>query len=172
MRPAVALLLAVFTAPLGGCYHAVSELISAEEAVFPFTKLTYRTDDDDEQYTLVRKGSAYVDPDDESAPEVRFRELRPGLYLAQGHFVIEEASFYAAATVRADLDQPQVELYAGFADVSGPPVAELPKHGFAACDHLEGMICLDGAASYVTFALGLVDAGAKPDKTFEILSYE
>ena len=157
---------------LAGCYQTVKPVISDADAVFPFTRLTYKEVGKDELFTLVRSGDEYVDPEDESAPRVRFQELRPNVYLAQGRFVIEEAQFYSLAIIEANLSNPEVVLHAGFADRSGPPAEELADHGLAGCDHLENMICLDEVDPYLSYALARLDAGKAPDIKFEIVSHE
>lgn len=172
MRPIHLVLFILILPLLTGCYQSVKPMISAEEAEFPFTRLTYKTADDDEQYTLVREGDEYIDPVDETAPRVRFRELRENIYLAQGHFVIEDAEFYSLVLVEADLSKPEAMLHAGFAEKSGPPADKLADHGFADCDQLEGMICLDKLDDYLTYALARIDNGEAPDEQFVILSHE
>ena len=172
MRPGYMVLIALMLPLLTGCYQAVKPMISDEDAVFPFTRLTYKEVGENEQFTLVRKGDEYIDPEDETAPKVRFRELRPNVYLAQGRFGIEDAEFYSLAVVEADLSKPEVVLHAGFADKSGPPADKLADHGFAGCDHLENMICLDNIDSYLTYALARLDGGETPDIKFEIISHE
>ena len=166
------LLIALVLPLLTGCYQAVKPMISDGDAVFPFTRLTYKEVGEDELFTLVRKGDEYVDPEDETAPKVRFQELRPNVYLAQGHFVIEDAEFYSLAVIEADLSRPGVVLHAGFADKSGPPAEKLADHGFTGCDHLENMVCLDSLDPYLTYALARLDGGEAPDIKFEIISHE
>jgi len=171
-RPLGMLLFLSMLAPLAGCYQSTAPLIAADDAVFPFTRLTYEVDDVKERYTLVREGDEYVDPDDGNAPRVRFREIGPDLYLAQGHFVIEQASFYAYAMVKGALDKPAIELHAGFADESGPPPDKLPEFGFAECDHLEGMVCFEEIDPYLDYAVQRIEAGEKPDRRFTLISHE
>ncbi len=157
---------------LTGCCQSVKPVISAEEAECPFTRLTCKTADDDGQYTLVREGDEYIDPDDEAAPRVEFRELRENIYPAQGRFAFEDAAFYSLALVEADLSRPEAMLHAGFAEKSGSPADRLADHGFADCDQLQGMICLDKRDDYLTCAPARIDNGEAPDEQFAILSHE
>lgn len=66
---------------LQGCFVSTEPLLKADKAVFPFQKLTFKSDS--KSVTLTREGDMYKILDDDDAPNYLFMKVNDNLYIGQ-----------------------------------------------------------------------------------------
>ena len=77
-----AAILLVFAIALSACFKSETALILAEDAAFPFTRLTY-ADPKGREYTIARSGDVYVNPGEDDKTSIRLMQVGDDLYLGQ-----------------------------------------------------------------------------------------
>ncbi len=156
-------LLVVLLAALGlaSCFTSDQPLLTDDNSVAPYAKITFRDKGSSDASLLTRQGKAYVAEDSDNGITMRFLPLdRPNLYVTQvsGTDNGEQRRLYAV--VKIDLTTGTAETYKAIGDDSdaGP--------GLRQCE--DQMICIDDLKAYVASAEAAIDGGADPDATYDI----
>ncbi len=155
-------IVAVLVAGLAGCYTSQGDLLTDDNSVAPYARITFRDQDSSDASVLTRQGSAYVAQSDEGNVVVRFMALadRPDWYLTEVSGTDSSGARHLYTIVKVDLAAHTAEAYAAIADDgdAGP--------GLRQCE--DSMICIDDLNAYISHAEAAIDAGADPDATYHI----
>lgn len=152
---------------LAGCFQTGQEFVSAAEADFPFESLTYRTDDDDETYTLVRKGDAYRSEEDDTT--VRLKNIGKDSWLVQTAFVDEGTTLYLYGIAVMAPGGKAFKVYKVLAEDADRDPARMAKYGLALCPDDDENICLPSADVYIAYVRDRIAAGDEPSGSFLVL---
>jgi hypothetical protein len=146
---------------LAGCYSADAPLLTDDNSVAPYAKITFaERGTGDAPDVMLRQGKLYVDHAKDGDRFLRFMPVRPDWYVAEMTGRDEDAAEQRLyALVHLDPDMKTAETYASVADEkdAGP--------GLRIC---EAGICIEDLAAYVAHAVAKADAGGKPDTVFDV----
>jgi hypothetical protein len=167
----VAIVLALAGASLSGCFVSKGPLIEDSKAASPYQTIVYAEQGSTETTTLTRQGSAYLLQPKSADGEghIRFLKVADDLYVAQLDIVENSEAHYLYGLLKVDLPGKTVASYkavAGAADAK-------PAPGLSHCDEKDlEQVCIDDLDAYVVYARKAIDAGAKPDAVYKIVSVE
>ena len=165
--PAARLIAILACLALGGCFQSSREFISAAQAEFPFQTLTYSARDEEESFTLARRGDAYQVSGEDT--EVRLKTVGARSWLVQTHVVDDGQSLYLYGVAVVAADGKSFEVYKSIAEPDDRTPAVLAKYGLAVCATESDNICPSSADAYVSFVTDRIAAGDPPSDRFEIL---
>jgi hypothetical protein len=161
MRHLFSFAAAIALLALAGCYTADKPMISDENAATPYAKITFKArGEDDAPTVLTLAGRHYVARVEDTDVMLRFLALpKANWFVAEMSATDggEEARLYGLINVADD-----AKTAYGYATVGGPKDA---GPGLRAC---KDGICIDDLDAYVRHANAIVDAGARPDVTYDI----
>lgn len=144
---------------LTGCYEADRELISADDADFPFSRITYTTGG--ETRALVRADGAYrIEGEDDLDAGIRFLRIDEGTYVAQVSGEGPDGPVVLLALVTADFATGTAEAHVTWAGRSAEAA------GFARCS--PDSFCVPSLEAYIAHARAEMAAGAEPDASYRI----
>ena len=148
-------------ASLSGCYTADAPLLTDDNSVAPYAKITFtERGSGDTPDVMLREGKVYVDHEKDGDRFLRFMAVRPDWYVAEmagkDDDGVEQRLY---ALVHLDADHKAAETYASVGDEkdAGP--------GLRVC---EAGVCIEDLAAYVAHAVAKADAGGKPDTVFDV----
>jgi hypothetical protein len=148
-------------AGLAGCFTAEEPLLTDDNSVAPYEKITFRDKGSADASMLTREGKAYVAVSEDGKLVMRFMPLdRPDLYVAQVTGDEDGKPTHLYAIIKVDLTSGIANTYKAVAsdeDV-GP--------GLRKCE--DYMVCIDDLDAYIARAEDAIDAGAEADGTYEI----
>jgi hypothetical protein len=167
-----AAVLAVASVCLGGCFVSKKPLIAEDKAVFPYEKIVYLAQGSSDRRTLIRAGSAYVNEAKSGSDDdghVRLLKVADTLYVAEVDATENNEVQYYYELLKVDLAAKTAVAYKALA---GDGDSDLGP-GLSRCDR-EGQeqVCIDKLDAYVAYARRAIDAGAKPDTAYTIVSLE
>lgn len=166
-----AIVIALAGASLSGCFVSKGPLVDAAKAEFPYKKIVYSDGTSKDTMTLVHEGTSYLlRPKDTDSPgHVLLLKVADDLYVAQLDFVEDNEVQYLYSLLKVDLPKKTVASYkavAGDADAN-------PGPGLSHCNEKDAeQVCIDKLDAYVDYARKAIDAGAKPDIVYTIVSVE
>lgn len=152
--------IALVAAGLAGCFTADQPLLTDDNSVAPYEKITFHDKGSNDASALVREGNAYVAMSENEKLVMRFMPLdRPDWYVAQVTGDEDGNPRHLFAILKVDRAGGIAETYKAVAgdDDAGP--------GLRACE--DYMICIDDLDAYIARAEAAIDAGAEPDATYE-----
>lgn len=167
----VAIVLALASASLAGCFVSKGPLIADDEADFPYAKIVYSEQGSSKATTIVHQGSAYLMQPmrSDSDGHVRLHKVADDLYLAQLDFVENDQPHYLYGLLKVDLAAKTVASYKSMA---GDADKELGP-GLSHCNEADvQQVCIDRLDAYVDYARKAIAAGVKPDTVYMIISVE
>ncbi len=150
------LLLLVLAVVLSGCFRSETALISAEEADFPFSTITY-TDPGGQEITLNRVGDLYIDPDEGEESAVRIKALDENTYVGQIAVSEDSGQAFLYGLIRLTDDRKGFYFAHSVADEQAKAAAREGKFGFRLCDG--DTVCIDSLDGFVEFAASASDTG-------------
>lgn len=161
MRHIWKLLAATVLLALAGCYTADAPLLTDDNSVAPFAKITFvEHGSADAPDVMLREGKVYVDHQKGGDRFLRFMLVRPDWYVAEMTGKDEDAAEQRLyALVHLDVANKTAATYASVGDEkdAGP--------GLRVC---EAGVCIEDLAAYVAHAVAKADAGGKPDTVFDV----
>jgi len=161
VKPFSLVVIVVAAIGLVGCFTSDQPLLTDDNSVAPYAKITFRDEGSSDASLLTRQGNAYVAQGSDNGITMRFMPLdRPDLYVAEvsGDDNGEQRRLYAV--VKVDFAKGTAETYKAIAgdNDAGP--------GLRACE--DHMICIDDLKAYIASAEAAIDAGAEPDGSYDI----
>lgn len=160
--------IAILCIGLAACFTSKEPLIGPADAAFPFERIVFaEVSRADDPQTWVRKGDAYSwrqDENEEREAVMRLKTVGDNLYVVQMEFVEQDQPERLYALLKADLPAKRVYSFAG---IKPDDFAALP--GLVLCS---SNVCIEDLDAYVAYAMGLIDAGAKPDAEYAIIELE
>ncbi len=152
---------ALLSLALAGCFSADAPLLTDDNTVAPYAKITFRDKTSDMPTTLTRTGNAYLATSADGTLELRFKPTdRSDLYVAQATVEEDGKRTLLFAMIKVDVAKQTAATYKAIAgnEDAGP--------GLRDCG--DGMICIDDLDAYVKHAEAAIDAGAMPDGMYQI----
>jgi len=125
-------------------------LISATDADFPFTSITYLSGDGITKITLERVGDKYLNPAEKGIDYVRFKAFGKNTYVAQLTTTEAAGPAYLFGFIKVSPDRKSFELIKGFAQARDLAAARQGKAGFNICDN--DSVCIATLKDYVEYA--------------------
>ena len=168
---AMAIVLALASAGLAGCFVSKGPLIAANQADFPYAKIVYTEQGSIRTITIVRQGSAYAmqPKGSDGDGHVRLLKVADDLYVVQLDFVENGQHEYLYGLLKVDL---AAKTIASYKSIAGDADAE-PGPGLSHCDKTDvKQVCIERLDAYVAYARKAIAAGAKPDTVYTIISVE
>ncbi len=135
---------------LSGCFKSNQELISAADADFPFTSITYLSGDGKSKATLERVGDKYLNPAEKGTDYIRFKAFGKNTYVAQLATVEAAKPVYLFGFIKVSADRKSFELIKGFAEAGDLAAARQGQPGFNVCD--DDSVCIATLKDYVEYA--------------------
>jgi hypothetical protein len=161
MRRITAVLAATALLALAGCYTADAPLLTDDNSVAPYAKITFtERGTGDAPDVMEREGKVYVDHQVDGNRFLRFMAVRPDWYIAEMSGKDEDGAVQRLyALVHLDVAKNTAETYASVGDETdaGP--------GLRVC---EAGVCIEDLAAYIAHATAKADAGGKPDTVFDV----
>ncbi len=149
---------------LAGCFTADEPMVSDDQAVAPYGKITFwQADSPEDKTEFAREGKAYVAQTDDSTIALRFRDLGGDLYLAEVTGDRDGKIIRLYSLVKLDTAANTAATYKSVAEDSDA------RPGMTPC-HREDIdaICIENMDAYIAFARKAIDDGAKPDTTYQV----
>ena len=159
----------VLALAVSGCFKSDVPFISADEADFPFKRLTYEIVGEEDRVTLVRVGDAYAAPEEQGESTLLMKALGDDYFLLQAQIADSERPFFLYAVARLEADRKSAEIIKPFAELPDRELARQNKHGFQVCPEDEQMICLSDLQSFIDYA---VSSTTEEKKRIRILSMD
>ena len=165
MKPIRLILAALALAGLTGCYTSDKPLVSTDEAVTPYAKITFQGKGaDDKPAAFTRDGKAYVTVGDDGT------KLVPLLKPIEGDFYVAQLTGPASsapdsgdqilyAYLRLDVPNKIADAYRSYGEKKDA------RPGLRLC---KDVICIDDLAAYIAYAKEQVAAGGPPDTKFTV----
>ena len=165
MKPIRILVALVALVGLSACYTSENALVSDDDAVTPFAKITFlgkpgESKPDDKPIAFTRDGKAYVTTGDDGEMSLRLKPVEGNFYVAQlsgqgGDGKTE----YLYGYIRIDLAAKVADVWrmVGTKDDVRPGLREC-----------KDAVCIDDLAAYVAYGKEAVAAGSPPDSSFVI----
>lgn len=147
----IALLVILIVSALGlsGCFKSEQPLISARDADFPFTTITY-ADPNGKEFTLKKTGDAYVSTEDGDESALRLKAIDESTYIGQIAVEDDDGGGYLYALVEVAEDRQSFFFLHPVANEQATTAANQGKHGFRLCD--DGFVCISTLDGFVSFA--------------------
>jgi hypothetical protein len=149
---------------LGGCFTGDQPLFTDEQAVAPYTTITFTEHSSPGDKTiLTRDGKAYVAKIDGGSMTLRFMPIEDDLYLTESAAEQDGKTMRLYAVVKLDANNRTATAYKAMAGEhdSGP--------GLTACKREDAdMVCVDDVNAYVALAKAAIASGGKPDMVYDV----
>jgi hypothetical protein len=167
----VAIVLALASVSLGGCFVSKGPLIAGDKAAFPYDKIVYAERGSSKATTMVRDGTAYLlkPAAGDGDGHIRLLKVADDLYVVELDFVENDQVHYLHGLLKVDLPAKTV---ASYKSIAGDADAKLGP-GLSHCDERDTQqVCIDRLDAYIDYARNAIAAGAKPDTVYTIVSVE
>lgn len=151
---------------LAGCFMSSAELISADEADYPFQTMTYTPDGEDDNVTLERAGDRYLAAGADDKVSVRFKALGNDKFVVQITDIKETGPLHLYGFIKLAPDKASFELIKSIAEPADLKAAAAGEAGFATCPGDDDSVCITTLKGFVGYAM---KAGAGSAKRFNIL---
>ena len=148
-KVALIVILVVSALGLTGCFKSEQPLISAGDADFPFTTITY-ADPNGKEITLNKTGDTYVNTDDGDESALRLKALDENTFIGQIAVEDDDGDGYLYALVEIAEDRKSFYFLHPVANEQAIAAANQGKHGFRPCD--DGFVCISTLDGFVKFA--------------------
>lgn len=165
MKPIRILVTLLALVGLSACYTSENALVSDDDAVTPFEKITFHgkageEKPDDKPAVFTRDGKAYISHGEDSDMWLRLKPVEGDFYVAQLSGTGGDGKTeYLYAYLRIDAANKVADAYrtvGSKADV---------RPGFHEC---KDAVCIDDLDVYIAYAKEAVAAGGEPDTSFGI----
>jgi hypothetical protein len=165
MKPMRLVLAALALIGLAGCYTSEKPLVTADEAVAPYARMTFQgKDSSDTPAEFTRDGTTYVTTDNEGTKLTLL--LKP----VEGDYYVAQLTGPASgdpssgdqilfAYLRIDVPNKTADAYRAFGEKKDA------RPGLREC---KDVICVDDLAAYVAYAKEQVAAGGPPDTSYTL----
>jgi len=135
---------------LSGCFKSSRELISAVEADFPFTAITYIQNGGDKKITLNRVDDRYLNAKEGEQDYLRFKAIDENTYIVQVTIVDSKAPTYLFGLVRVSVDRKSFEVIKGIAQAIDLAATRKGQLGLKPCG--DGDVCIATLKDYIAYA--------------------
>ena len=142
--------IAILLFGLSGCFKSNEELISADNADFPFKTITYAEAGDQQKITFKRVGDSYLSTKEGEKDSVRFKKFGENLYVAQLTTIERDKPLYLYALVKVAPDRKSFELIKSIAETVDLAAAGEGKSGLNVCE--EEFVCVSILKNYFEYA--------------------
>ena len=148
-KTALLIILIVSALGLTGCFKSEQPLISASDADFPFTTITY-ADDSGSEITLEKSGHAYVSTEDRDETALRLKAIDGSTYIGQIFPENDGGDGYLYALIKVSADRKRFFLVHSVAGEQALAAAKQATYGFRPCD--DGFVCISTLDGFEKFA--------------------
>ena len=156
----------IFSLGLTGCYKSEKALITGDNAVFPFSTITYAETKSKTTNTLLRVGDKYVHSKNRDKAYARLMLVQENLYVVQISEKRGNGTTHLYALIKLSTDGKGFDVFKGVA--GGKDIAAVKKRqsGLSVCD--TGLICISSLKAYIKYAVKAVKPTA--NAKYRILS--
>ena len=162
-KTALLIILIVSALGLSGCFKSEQPLISAGDADFPFTTITY-ADPNGTEYTLEKSGDAYLSTEDGDETALRLTAIDENTFIGQIFAEDDGGDGYLYALVEVSEDRKSFSFVHPVAGEQALAAANQGTYGFRPCD--DGFVCISTLDGFEKFA----SATPQPDDSTVIFT--